>query len=168
MKSWVLVGMMGAGKSTVGRRLAELANRDFIDTDQLIVNRLGKSIERIFEQYGEQTFRDHETSIIQSLTPGPNIVSTGGGAIMRAENREALSKIGTTIYLRVSKEQLIERLKTSRKKRPLLKRDDWETAFQKIFDQRSEIYEKCDLIVDLDNLSLEDAADRLYKDLNNE
>ena len=159
--------MMGAGKSTVGRKLAELSDRQFLDTDQLIVNRLGKSIDRIFEQYGEQTFRDHEASIIGSLEPGPTVISTGGGSVVRPENFQALKSIGTTVYLRVSKEQLIERLKVSRKKRPLLQRDDWESAFATLFDQRSQIYEQCDLILDLDDTSLEESAERLFQELEN-
>lgn len=157
--------MMGAGKSTVGRKLAELAGRTYIDTDQLIVNRLGKSVERIFEQYGEQTFRDHETSIIRSLQGGPTVIATGGGAIVRPENREALEKIGITIYLRVSREQLIERLRGSRKKRPLLMREDWETAFEQLYNSRAEIYEQSHVIVDLDNLTLDEAAEKLFAEL---
>jgi shikimate kinase len=168
MKAWILIGMMGAGKSTVGKRLAEMSQREFIDTDQLIVNRLGKSIDKIFEQYGEQTFRDHETSIIKSLQSGAVVVSTGGGSILRSENLEALRLIGITVYLRVPKEQLIERLKISRKKRPLLQRDDWEDAFGALFDQRAAVYEQCDIIVDIDNASLDESAERLYKELINE
>lgn len=160
--------MMGAGKSTVGRKLAELSGRDFIDTDQLVVNRLGKSIEKIFAQYGEPTFRDHESSIVRTLVAGPCVISTGGGAVLRPENFEALQKIGTTVYLRVPKDQLIERLRTSRKKRPLLSQNDWESTFGNIFDSRQPIYESCDLIVDLNNLSHEEAAGALLKELQND
>ena len=157
--------MMGAGKSTVGKKLADISQREFIDTDQLISNRLGKSIDKIFEQYGEQTFRDHETSIIKSLQSGPAVVSTGGGSILRSENLEALRSIGITVYLRVPKEQLIERLKVSRKKRPLLQRDDWEDAFGTLFDQRAALYEQCDVIIDIESASPDESAERLYKEL---
>ena len=167
MKAWVLVGMMGAGKTTVGRKLAELSGREFIDTDQLIVNRLGKSIEKIFEQYGEPTFREHEASIIGALAAGPSVVSTGGGAILRPQNAESLKQIGITVYLRVPKEQLIERLETSRRKRPLLKRDDWKEAFSQMFDDRQSAYESCDHVVDLTNLTHEEAAATLLEVLQN-
>ena len=157
--------MMGAGKSTVGKRLAELSAREYLDTDQLIVNRLGKPVDRIFEQYGQQTFRDHETSIICNLEPGAKVISTGGGAVVRDENFEALKRIGVTIYLKVSPEQLIERLKMSRKKRPLLMRDDWEQEFARLYQERSAIYEQSDITIELDSLTLEEAAEKLFAEL---
>jgi shikimate kinase len=165
MKAWILIGMMGAGKSTVGKKLAELADREYLDTDQLIVNRLGKPVDRIFEQYGQQTFRDHETSIISSLEAGAKVISTGGGAVVRDENFEALKRIGVTIYLKVSPEQLIERLKLSRKKRPLLMREDWEQEFSRLYQERSAIYERSELTIELDNLTLEEAAEKLFAEL---
>lgn len=158
--------MMGAGKSTVGKRLADLAGREYLDTDQLIVNRLGKPVDRIFEQYGQQTFRDHESSIIGSLEAGAKVISTGGGAVVRDENFEALKRIGVTIYLKVSPEQLIERLKTSRKKRPLLMRDDWEKEFMRLYHERSTIYEQSEITIELDSLTLEEAAEKLFAELN--
>lgn len=157
--------MMGAGKSTVGKRLAELSGREYLDTDQLIVNRLGKPVDRIFEQYGQQTFRDHEASIISSLEPGAKVISTGGGAVVRDENFDALKRIGVTIYLKVSPEQLIERLKMSRKKRPLLMREDWEQEFSRLYEDRSAIYEKSELTIELDNLTMEEAAEKLFAEL---
>jgi shikimate kinase len=165
MKAWILIGMMGAGKSTVGKRLAELSGREYLDTDQLIVNRLGKPVDRIFEQYGQQTFRDHEASIISSLEPGAKVISTGGGAVVRDENFDALKRIGVTIYLKVSPEQLIERLKMSRKKRPLLMREDWEQEFSRLYQDRSAIYEKSELTIELDNLTMEEAAEKLFAEL---
>lgn len=159
---------MGAGKSSIGRRLAERTGRAFIDTDQLIVNRLGRPIDRIFELYGEQAFRDHEASIIESLEPAASVISTGGGAILRDSNWEALRTIGTTIYLRVSKDSLIDRLQVSRKKRPLLANDNWEEVFSELYDKRNPLYERCEIIVDLGDCDLEEATEKVLEVLKND
>lgn len=167
-QSWILVGMMGAGKTSVGRRLAELANREFLDTDRLLQTRLGRPIPQIFSLYGEAAFRDHETAIIRSLTPGASVVSTGGGVILREENRALLKALGTTVYLKSSAANIKARLQASKKKRPLLDRDDWEKTFDEILASREPIYAQSDHIVDVDSMEVEDAADFLLKLLTQE
>jgi shikimate kinase len=163
--SWVLVGMMGAGKTSVGRLLATLSNREFLDTDQLIQRRLGRTIEKIFEFYGEAAFREHEKSIVSQLLPGLNVISTGGGAVVRDENWSQLKSLGTTIYLRCSAESLIERLTESKKKRPLLETDDWQERLRSILSSRESRYLESDLVFNLDGIALEEAPQILYNEL---
>jgi shikimate kinase len=165
MRAWTLIGMMGAGKTTIGRMLAELSGREFVDTDVLIQNRLGKTIPKIFEFYGEPTFREHESSIVQSLTPGPYVISTGGGAIMRQENWDHLSSIGELIYLQSSPEVLKERLRNSKRKRPLLLTENWVDTFDALFENRKTIYEKASVVINLDDIDVADAALKVYNTL---
>jgi shikimate kinase len=164
-QSWVLVGMMGAGKSSVGRRLAELADREFIDTDQLLQKRFGRSISQIFSLYGEETFRDHEHSVLKTLEPGASIISTGGGIVLREDNWQQLRRLGPVVYLKAAPETLIERLQTSKKKRPLLDSEDWEDRVRNILSSRVHLYEQADIVVDLDQVPIQEAAEHLYHQL---
>ena len=163
--SWILLGMMGAGKSAVGRALSELADRPFIDTDQLLQSRLGRTIPQLFRIYGESTFREHETSLLRSLSPDPVVLATGGGIVIRPENFVELDRIGTTIYLQASPETLIERLQISKKKRPLLDTDDWETRLRDLLAVRLPLYEKANLVVSVDGLSVDEAAAKVHEAL---
>lgn len=160
-KSWSLIGMMGVGKSTVGRALAELSGREFLDTDQMIQNRLGRSIPKIFEFYGEQTFRQHEASIIQSLQPGPFVISTGGGAILNEESWQHLNTIGWTIYLKADPQVLKLRLEKSNRTRPLLASSDWETKFDQIYTDRQPLYHRASIVVQLDDCEIHDVAQKV-------
>lgn len=161
-QSWILVGMMGAGKSSVGRELAKLAGRQFVDTDQLLQNRFGRPVGKIFDTYGEATFRDHESSILRSLEPGSIVIATGGGIVMRAENWEELRRLGKTIFLKVTIDQLIERLSISKKRRPLLEVENWQERLTALYEQRLPIYEQADLhfVVKTDNSST--VAEQLF------
>jgi shikimate kinase len=150
MEAWILVGMMGAGKSTIGSLLAERTGREFVDTDKLIEMRLGRPIAQFFQHYGEDAFRDHETSIIRSLTAESIVVATGGGAILREENVSHLRSIGKLIYLRSEPSELIRRLKVSKRKRPLLSTDDWESKLIGILESRQDLYLQADYIVNVD------------------
>ncbi len=143
-RDWILVGMMGAGKSTVGRELARLSERNFADTDSLLQNRFGRSISQIFDVYGEATFRDHEHSILKGLEPEGRVLATGGGIVLREDNWEELRRLGTTIFLETPIETLIERLAVSRKKRPLLEREDWQEALRDLYSRREPLYRKAD------------------------
>ena len=119
-----LVGLPGSGKSTVGRQLARRLGLPFFDADQVIEQRLGCSIRAYFEQVGEPAFRDIEVSVLDELTAtGPRVVSTGGGAVLRSENREHLHQRGQVVYLRSSPEEVFRRLRHDRN-RPLLQVDD--------------------------------------------
>ncbi len=149
-QSWILIGMMGAGKSMVGRELAKLSGRSFADTDVLLQNRFGRPVSQIFATYGEQTFRDHETSILREMQPDGMVLATGGGIILREENWQHMRRIGLIIYLDVPRERLIERLTVSRKKRPLLEVEGWEQRFDEILESRLPIYRQADLCMPID------------------
>ncbi|HWD38315.1 MAG TPA: shikimate kinase [Fimbriimonas sp.] len=160
-RSWILLGMMGAGKSSVGRALAELSGREFFDTDLLLQHKLGRPIPQIFELYGEQAFRDHESSILRSLQPGQTVLATGGGIVCRDENWIEMRRLGATVYLKAERTTLLSRLEKSKKKRPLLADDDWQERLHALLDKRLPQYERADLVVDVDDVSIEEAAERV-------
>ncbi len=144
-----LVGLMGAGKTTVGRSLAKKLNNLFIDSDHEIEARTGVSIPLIFEIEGEQSFRQREAEVIRDLSGRSGIVmATGGGAILNAENREYLKARGTVIYMRASVHKILQR--TSRdKSRPLLQTADPWRRLEELSRQREPFYrEVADIIID--------------------
>jgi 3-dehydroquinate synthase len=144
-----LVGLMGAGKTTIGRALAKKLNKRFIDSDHEIEARTGASIPVIFEIEGEESFRRREAEVIRELAAQPDIVlATGGGAVLRAENRENLKKGGTVIYLRASINQILQR--TGRdKNRPLLQTADPRRKLEELSRQREPLYrEVADFVVE--------------------
>lgn len=165
--SWILLGMMGAGKSTVGKALAGLAEREFLDTDVLLQARLGRPIPQIFQIYGEATFRDHETSVLRDLQPNPCVLSTGGGIVLRPENWTEMRRLGRTIFLDCSAEILIERLRISRRKRPLLECEGWEDRLRTMLNARLPLYRQADITIQMDDAEIETAAQRVHEILLN-
>lgn len=163
MNSWILVGMMGAGKTTLGRALAERSGRTFKDTDQMLQLRLGRAIAQIFQVYGEPTFRDHESNVLKGLESGPFVVSTGGGIVLRPENWVEMRRLGLIIYLRAAPEILIERLEKSKKKRPLLDTEDWETRLKELLEEREPLYQQADVVIELNDVELDNALDRVWE-----
>lgn len=140
---------MGAGKTTVGRALAKKLNKQFIDSDHEIEARSGVSIPVIFEIEGEASFRQREAEAIRSLTAQQGIVlATGGGAVLRPENRELLKSRGTVIYLRASVSHILQR--TGRdKNRPLLQTVDPAKRLEQLTREREPLYrEVADIIID--------------------
>jgi shikimate kinase len=155
--------MMGAGKSSVGRALAERSDRVFQDTDLLLQNRLGRSISQMFVRYGEDAFRDHETSLLRSLEPTASVLATGGGIVCREENWEEMRRLGATIYLRAMPDTLLTRLEQSKKKRPLLETEEWELRLRALLEGRLPLYSQADIAVDVDNLSIEEVAEAVLE-----
>ena len=157
-----LVGLMGAGKSTIGKRLAESMGKKFIDSDHEIERRTGVSIPTIFDIEGEEGFRTRETAVIDELTQQRGIVlATGGGAILRPENRSFLSARGLVIYLNASVDQLHRRTRMDRN-RPLLQSDDPRARLQSLFDERDVLYrEVADLVTGTDERSVQQAIPEL-------
>lgn len=160
--------MMGAGKSSVGRALAELSGREFVDTDILLQHRFGRPVHQIFEVYGEDAFRHHETSVLRSLEPRDAVLATGGGIVMRESNWAELRRLGTTIYLNARMETLVARLEASKKKRPLLMTESWQERITNLLDQRRPFYERADLVVDIETEDIHTIArgilDRLCRE----
>ena len=144
----VLVGLMGAGKTTVGRRLSERLGLPFIDADQEIEQAAGKSIAEIFADHGEPYFRDGERKVIARLLEGePKVLATGGGAYMNPETRNNIRKRGVAVWLRADLALLMKRVK-KRNDRPLLKGGDPEAVMKALIDQRYPIYAEADITVD--------------------
>ncbi len=137
-----LVGLPGSGKSTVGRQLGRRLRIPFIDSDQAIEMRLGCTIRAFFESEGEAAFRDIEAQVIESLTlDGPRILATGGGAVLRPENRQCLRQRGYVVYLKSQPEELLRRVRHDAK-RPLLQVADPLQRLRELFAVRDPLYQE--------------------------
>ena len=134
-----LVGLPGSGKSTVGRQLARRLQQPFTDSDQVIEQRLGCSIREFFEREGEDRFRDVEEAVIDELTRQAGVLSTGGGAVLRARNREHLRTRGKVVYLKSSPEELLRRLRHDTQ-RPLLQVADPLQRLRELYAVRDPLY----------------------------
>jgi shikimate kinase len=146
-RSIVLVGMMGAGKSSVGRRLAQRLGIPFVDADTEIEKAAGMSIPDIFATHGESSFRAGEKRVIaRLLDSGPQVLATGGGAFMNTETRAGIAAKGTSVWLRAEFDVLMRRLRR-RHDRPLLKGDDPGGTLRELIDLRYPIYAEADLTV---------------------
>ena len=143
-----MVGLMGAGKTSIGRRLAVRIGLPFVDADDEIEVAAGSSIEDIFERLGEASFRDGERRVIARLLDGPAIVlATGGGAFMDAQTRELIAEKGISVWLRADLDTLVRR--TSRRNdRPLLKEGNPREILSRLMAQRYPIYEQADIVID--------------------
>ena len=153
-KRVVLVGPMGAGKSTIGRLLARELGYRFLDSDRIIEERCGANIPWIFDVEGEDGFRQRETSMLEELSNEVGtVLATGGGAVMRAENRGLLKKNSVVIYLKTSIDQQVERTRKDRN-RPLLQNDDPEGVLRRLFAIRDPLYtELADIVMFTDRKS---------------
>lgn len=162
-----LVGMMGAGKTSIGRQLAKRLQRRFVDVDHEIEAQTGVRIPTIFEIEGEAGFREREAQAIAQLTAQPGLVlATGGGAVMREENRRHLRDSGVVIYLRVPPQTLFERTRHDRN-RPLLQVENPLGRIEELYAQRDPLYrEIADLIMDSGNCSVATLARRIEEELN--
>ena len=143
MKRIVLMGFMGAGKSTVGKKLAESCGCTFIDTDEWIEREQNRKISDIFEKDGEKAFRDMETDLLKRLQNSEEefILSIGGGMPVREENRELLRNLGSVVYLRTSKEEIIRRV-SGDVNRPLLQGGALEEKVTALMNAREHIYQE--------------------------
>jgi shikimate kinase len=155
----ILVGPMGAGKSTIGRQLAQLLNYDFVDSDHEIEARTGADIPWIFDVEGEAGFRKREEAVIDELTQLQGIVlATGGGVVIRESNRRAISSRGIVVYLKTSVEQQLVRTAKDRK-RPLLQHAEPRKVLTELMKVREPLYlEVADHVVDTDVSNIKDVA----------
>lgn len=136
----ILVGLMAVGKSTVGRMLADALGMRFFDADQVIEERAGAPISWIFDVEGEAGFRDREQQVLEDLTREAGIVlATGGGAVLRRENRAVMAERGVVIHLDSPLERLVERTRRDRK-RPLLKQGDPKEILARLAEERGPLY----------------------------
>lgn len=159
-----LVGMMGAGKTSVGRVLAKRMNKVFYDSDHVIEERTGVKIPVIFEIEGEQGFRHRESAVLEELTALDEVVlATGGGAVLARENRESLHNRGTVVYLRASVKDLLNRTRHD-KNRPLLQTADPRARLNELYEMRDPLYrEVAHVIIDTGSQSLTTLVNRLHQ-----
>ena len=164
----ILIGMMGAGKTTIGKSLANHLDKTFIDSDHEIQKRTGVKIPIIFEIEGEAGFRKRETDMLRELLKIDNIVlATGGGIIINEENRKLIKEKGTIIYLRATVNDLLHRTRHD-KNRPLLQTTDPQAKLTDLYDQRDPIYcEAAHIVVESGNLSVHQMVKYLTQKLDN-
>ena len=167
-KNVFLVGPMGAGKTTIGRQLADVLGLQFMDSDQEIESRTGANIPLIFDIEGEEGFRDREENIIDELTRQPGIVlATGGGAVLREVNRQNLKSRGTVVYLYAEVDHLIERTRFDRN-RPLLQTEDPRARLQELMEQREHLYrEVADIVINTASGNSKHIAKQILTQLKN-
>lgn len=143
-----LVGLMGAGKTTVGRRLAQALDLPFADADSEIAAAAGRSIDAIFAEHGECEFRRGERQVIARLLDGPaHVLATGGGAFIDARTRALMKERAISIWLKAPLDVLMKRV-ARRDDRPLLKEDDPRAVMQRLMDERYPIYAEADITVE--------------------
>lgn len=156
-----LVGMMGAGKSSIGRRLAAKLNVAFKDADAEIEAAAGCSISEIFERYGEPAFRDGERKVIaRLLAEPPHVMATGGGAFIDAATRENLKRDAITIWLRAPVEVLLSRTQR-RDTRPLLRQGDPRQTLERLLEERGPVYAQADHTLDSEDGPHTASVDRI-------
>ena len=157
-----LVGMMGAGKTSVGRVLAKRMNKIFYDSDHVIEERTGVKIPVIFEIEGEPGFRHREAAVLDELTALDEVVlATGGGAVLAQENRDRLHARGTVVYLRASVKDLLNRTRHD-KNRPLLQTADPRARLEELYEMRDPLYrEVAHITIDTGSQSLTALVNRL-------
>ena len=155
----VLIGPMGSGKSSLARQLARLTSRRWVDTDKLVVQRVGLPITEIFSREGEAEFRRLESEALGSLYPGERlIIATGGGIVMQTANHAILQRLGCVIFLTASPEVLYERVSRNQH-RPLLHTSDPAGTIRELFDRRLPLYRACaHLTVDTSSGTHDDLA----------
>lgn len=166
MRNIILIGYMGCGKTTVGKSIVEMTKYMFSDTDEMIVAEQGRSISDIFEQDGEQKFRDMETALLAKMLAEKTdmrVISTGGGMPVREENRQLLRQLGTVVYLRVKPETVYKRIKGDTT-RPLLQCENPMERIREMIKNRGPAYEAAaEFVMDVDNMTQREAAEEIIK-----
>ncbi|MEJ2396817.1 MAG: shikimate kinase AroK [Gammaproteobacteria bacterium] len=161
-QSIFLVGPMGVGKTTIGRQLASLMGYEFVDSDREIESRTGASIPWIFDMEGEEGFRRREQNIINELSARPGIVlATGGGAVIKPENRACLKQRGIVVYLRADIDELLARTRND-KNRPLLQTEDPRSRLEALIREREPWYlDVADIVFDTQQQNIKSSAKSL-------
>lgn len=163
----VLVGLMGAGKTTVGRRLAQRMGRPFVDTDELVETLTGRSVSEIFATDGEGAFRDLERGAVADAcaAPDPIVIACGGGAVLDATNRAALRAAGFVVWLQAATERLAARVGGG-DDRPLLHGGAARAQLERLAALRSDLYEAvADVVVSTDERDIEQVTDAVLREV---
>lgn len=167
MSNIILIGYMGCGKSTVGKRLSYRVKKPYVDTDKLIEAGQQMEISEIFAQKGEPAFREMETQCVEGLFENKQdyVIAVGGGLPLRAVNRELLKKLGKVVYLRAKPETIYERLKEDTT-RPLLRGESPQKKICSMMDERGPIYEMAaDIVIDVDGKGFDEIIDEIEEAL---
>lgn len=167
MSNVILIGYMGCGKSTIGKRLSYRVKMPYVDTDKLIETKQETTIRDIFAQKGEAAFRDMETECLQGLFACKQdyVIAVGGGLPMREENRRLMKELGTVVYLRAKPDTIYERLKDDTT-RPLLQGEDPQGKIRAMIAQRGPVYESAaDYIIDVDEKNFEEIQNEIEEAL---
>jgi len=160
-----MVGLMGAGKSSIGRRLAARLNLPFVDADTEIEAAAGCTIAEFFERHGEAEFRDGERRVIARLLEDePKVLATGGGAFMDAETRDAIAQAGISVWLRADLDTLVRRT-ARRTDRPLLNTDDPANTLESLMETRHPVYAQADIVVDSNDGPPDETVERVVEAL---
>ena len=161
-----LIGPMGAGKSTLGKRLARALRLNYCDSDDELVTKTGASISLIFDVEGEAGFREREAKLLEELTQRENLVlATGGGIILKEENRKILRERGYVVYLNAPLDRLLERTSKD-SNRPLLQTDNPRARLSEILDERAALYQQtADLSIDTDKLTIAQIIQKIKGEL---
>lgn len=161
----ILIGFMGSGKTSVGKRLAKKLSCSFQDTDQLIEEKSGITIKHMFETKGEEYFREYETNLLRELKANlkNTVLSTGGGMPLREQNAELLKQLGHVIYLKVQADTVLKRLEDDLS-RPLLQQGDRRMRIEQLLTERAPRYERAAYhIVETDGKSVDEIIDDIIQ-----
>lgn len=162
----VLIGMPGAGKSTVGVLLAKALNYEFLDTDITIQKKSGKKLYEMINESGIDYFISYENEVLQSVDATRTIIATGGSAIFGAEAMEHLSDIGTIVYIKLSCEEIIRRVNNIKTRGIAMKHGK---TMCDVYEERTPLYEKyADIIVDAENTTIEECVEKIISYVNQE
>lgn len=156
-----LLGFMGSGKTSVGITLARRLSMPFYDTDEMLVKEAGRSIAQIFAEEGESKFRERETQTLRQLMKHAQaVVATGGGILLRKENRSLIKK-GYPIVLNASQTTVIDRLKHEKGERPLLSSPAWQETLKALYAERKSLYDAIPHRIDTDGKTIEDIVSEI-------
>ncbi len=162
-----LVGLMGVGKTTIGRRLAARLGRTFVDADAEVEAAAGRTVAEIFADFGEAAFRDGERKVISRLLgePRPIVLALGGGAFMDPDTRAIIKTRAVSVWLRADVETLFERVMRKPGQRPLLESDDPRAVLERLHAERAPVYAQADTTVDSEAASHDTTVQRLVEAL---
>jgi len=159
----VLTGMMGTGKTVIGKKLAQKLNMKYISTDEVIEKDVGMPIPKIFKKRGEPYFRDVETKAVKCVAMLDNfVIDTGGGVVQRGENMEELERNGAIICLTASPEVILKRTSKTNY-RPLLNVDDPVSEIKGLLEKRKQFYKRCSRMIDTSNKGIEEVVNEIIE-----
>lgn len=161
----VLIGMPGAGKSTLGIVLAKILAYDFLDTDLVIQNRCDKTLQKLIDACGSEAFIEIENEILKDLSVNRTVISTGGSAVYSSKAMRHLASLGTIVYLKISYDSMICRIQNL-PERGVVFRNENAMSMQELYNEREPLYEKyADVIVNVDNLDIASAARKIAESI---